>query len=96
MLRKKGIKSNATDGPITKHPRFGRIQWNQSCSHMPHVALDPEPKMMDMDEPIAPEPTAPEPVEPEEEDQQEEEEYEESITIRASDFAALQDTLEDI
>jgi hypothetical protein len=90
MLRKKGIKSNATDGPITKHPRFGRIQWNQSCSHMPHVAPDPEPKMMDMDEPIAPEPIAPEPVEPEEE------EYEESIMITASDFAALQDTLEDI
>jgi hypothetical protein len=59
---------------------------------MPKVALELEPEMMDMDEP-----TTPEPVEPEEkaEDQQEEEEYEETITIRASDFVALQDTLEE-
>jgi hypothetical protein len=25
MLRKKGIKGNATNGPITEHPRFGQI-----------------------------------------------------------------------
>jgi hypothetical protein len=93
MLRKKGIKGNVTDGPITEHPLFGCIQWNQSCSHMPRVAPELEPEMMDMDEPATPEP-----VEPKEEaeDQQEEEEYEETITIKASDFAALQDTLEDI
>jgi hypothetical protein len=100
MLRKKGIKGNATDRPITEHPRFGHIQWNQSCFHMPRVAPEPEPEMMDMDKLVALEPATPElvelPVEAEEEDQQEEEEYEESITLRASDFAALQDTLEDI
>jgi hypothetical protein len=101
MLRKKGIKGNATDGPIIEHPWFGHIQWNQSCSHMPRAA--PEPEMMDMDEPVAPERAAPElvepPVEPKEEaedQQEEEEEYEETIMIRASDFAALQDTLEDM
>jgi hypothetical protein len=60
---------------------------------MPRVAPELEPEMMDMDEPAAPELVAPELVEPEEEDQQKEEEYEETITIRASDFVALQDTL---
>jgi hypothetical protein len=28
ILRKKGIKGNATDGPIIESPHFGRIQWN--------------------------------------------------------------------
>jgi hypothetical protein len=28
ILRKKRIKDNATDGPITESPHFGRIQWN--------------------------------------------------------------------
>jgi hypothetical protein len=62
---------------------------------MPRVA--PEPEMMDMDEPVAPK-LVEQPVELEEKakDQQEEEEYEETITIKALDFAALQDTLEDI
>jgi hypothetical protein len=45
MLRKKDIKSNAADGPIIEHPRFGRIQWNQSCSHMPRVAPEPKPAL---------------------------------------------------
>jgi hypothetical protein len=43
ILRKKGIKGNATDGPITESPYFGCIQWNQSCSHMPRAAPEPEP-----------------------------------------------------
>jgi hypothetical protein len=34
VLRKKGIKGNTTDRPITESPYFGRIQWNQSLSHM--------------------------------------------------------------
>jgi hypothetical protein len=38
ILRKKGIKGTAADGPITKSPHFGQIQWNQSCSYMPRVA----------------------------------------------------------
>jgi hypothetical protein len=59
-----------------------------------------EPEMMDVDEPVVPEPaaletTAPEPVELEEEEE-EEEGYEETITLRASYFAALQDILEDV
>jgi hypothetical protein len=28
ILRKKGIKGNAMDGPITESPHFGHIQWN--------------------------------------------------------------------
>ena len=44
MLQKKGIKCNATDRPITENPRFGRIQWKQSCSHMPRVTAAPQPK----------------------------------------------------
>jgi hypothetical protein len=44
ILRKKGIKGNAIDGPITESPHFGRIQWSQSCSHMPRAAPEPEPE----------------------------------------------------
>jgi hypothetical protein len=96
MLRKKGIKGTPDDGPITEHPQFGRIQWNQSYSHMPREhrakALD-EPKMMNMDEPAAAEPV----TEPHVADEEEAEtEQEKTITLRASDFEALQDTLEDI
>jgi hypothetical protein len=101
ILRKKGIKGNAADGPITKSPHFGRIQWNQSCSHMPRVVRDSE--MMDMDEPVVqelvvPETSALEPVEPqmEPEIEEEEEDYEEMIALRASDFVAFQDILEDM
>jgi hypothetical protein len=52
ILRKKGIKGNATEGPITESPYFGRIQWNQSCFHMPRAAPDlvPEPEPMDIPE----------------------------------------------
>jgi hypothetical protein len=103
MLWKKGIIGTPDDGPITEHLQFGQIQWNQSYSHMPREhrakALD-EPEMMNMDEPVAAEPEEP-PVEPvakphvaNEED--EETEQDETITLRASDFEALQDTLEDI
>jgi hypothetical protein len=56
---------------------------------------------MDMDEPAVPETAAPEPAEPpmepeEEPEDQEEEEYEETIKLRASDFVAFQDILEDM
>jgi hypothetical protein len=66
---------------------------------MPRVVRELE--MMDVDEPVVPEPVvpetaAPEPAEPPVEPEEEEEEYEEMITLRASDFIALQDTLEDI
>ena len=81
MLRKKGIKGTSTDGPITEHPQFSRIQWNQSYSHMPWEhwarAID-EPEPMDMDEVAATE---------------EEADPEESITIRAPYFYALQESL---
>jgi hypothetical protein len=35
ILKKKGIKGTPEDGPVTKHPFFGRNQWNHSQSHMP-------------------------------------------------------------
>jgi hypothetical protein len=35
ILKKKGIKGTPKDGPITKHPFFGRNQLNHSQSHMP-------------------------------------------------------------
>jgi hypothetical protein len=37
ILRKKGIKSDSTDRPITESPYFGPIQWRQSLSHMPRA-----------------------------------------------------------
>jgi hypothetical protein len=100
ILRKKGIKGNATDGRITESPHFGRIQWNQSCSHMPKAALEPklEPEPMDIQEMATEQERTAEPemaVE-QEEQPEEEEEYEEIITLKAADFYALQDTLEDI
>jgi hypothetical protein len=58
--------------------------------------------MMDVDEPVVPEPaapetTAPEPTEPLVEPKEEvEEEYEETIMLRASDFVAFEDILEDM
>jgi hypothetical protein len=61
-LRKKRIKGNAMDGPITKSPYFGCIQWNQSCSHKPRAVREPE--MMDVDEPVVPKPAAPETAHP--------------------------------
>jgi hypothetical protein len=56
MLRKQGIKGTPDDGPITEHPQFSRILWNQSYSHMPRghwARAADEPEMMDMDEPVA-------------------------------------------
>jgi hypothetical protein len=60
--------------------------------------------MMDVDEPVVPEPATPETAAPEpvkllvepEEEEEEEEKYEETITLRASDFVAFQDILEDM
>jgi hypothetical protein len=43
ILRKKGIKGDSTDGPITESPYFGPIQWRQSLSHMPRAAPQPQP-----------------------------------------------------
>jgi hypothetical protein len=66
---------------------------------MPRVA--PEPELMDIQE-IAAEPEMAEEHEEEAEqeeeadDQPDEEKQEETITLRAADFYALQDTLEDI
>jgi hypothetical protein len=63
---------------------------------MPRVVREPE--MMDIDEPVVLETAAPEPAEPpmEPEEEEEEEDYEETITLRASDFVAFQDILEDM
>jgi hypothetical protein len=100
ILRKKGIKGNATDGPITESPYFSCIQWNQSLSHMPRAAPAPEPEPMDIPEMAAeqdiaakPEGAAKQEEQPEEEN---EEEYEETITLRASDFVHFQNILEDM
>jgi hypothetical protein len=66
-----------------------------------HRARAPdEPEMMNMDEPAAAEPGEP-PIKPVAEphvanEEEEETKQEETITLRASDFEALQDTLEDI
>jgi hypothetical protein len=34
-LQKKGVKGTLVDGHVEVHLKFGRIQWNQSQSHMP-------------------------------------------------------------
>ena len=95
MLRKKGIKGNSADGPIIEHPRFGRIQWNQSCSHMPRAAAAPQPELepepMDIHEMPAEQERVAEPERVAEHDEQpeEEEDYKETITLRAAYFCAL-------
>jgi hypothetical protein len=63
---------------------------------MPRVVRDLE--MMDVDELVVLKTSAPEPVEPpvEPEIEKDEEDYEETITLKASDFVASQDILEDI
>jgi hypothetical protein len=61
MLRKKGIKGNAADGPIIEHPCFDRIQWNQSYSHMPKVTAELELEPMDIHEMAAEQEIAVEP-----------------------------------
>jgi hypothetical protein len=81
MLRKKGIKGNSADGPIIEHPRFGRIQWNQSYSHMPKVVAEPEPEPKDIhkmavEQEIATEPEMVEVQEEKADEQPDEEEYE--------------------
>ena len=62
----------------------------------PEPELDPKP--MDIHEMAAEQERAVEPerVAEHDEQQEEEEEYEETITLRAANFYALQDTLEDI
>jgi hypothetical protein len=99
ILRKKWIKGNAIDGPIIESPYFGRIQWNQSLSHMPKAAPapEPEPEPMDIPEMAAEQEIVAEPkgVTEQEEQLEEEEEYKETITLRASDFVHFQDILED-
>jgi hypothetical protein len=95
ILRKKGIKGNVMDGLIIESPHFSRIQWNQSCSHMPRAATAPEPKLepkpMDIHEMATEQERAAEPERAAKYDKQleEEEEYEETITLRATDFYAL-------
>ena len=76
MLRKKGIKGNSANGPIIKHPRFGRIQWNQSCSHMPRAAAapQPEPEPMDIHDIVAEQERVAEPERAAEHDEQPKEE----------------------
>jgi hypothetical protein len=102
ILRKKGIKGTPEDGPITESPYFGRIQWNQSLSHMPRgapaPALEPEPEPMDNPEMAAEQEIAVEPERAAEQEEQpdEGEEYEEGIMIKASDLLHFQDTLVDI
>jgi hypothetical protein len=102
ILRKKGIKGSATDGPIIESPYFGRIQWNQSLSHMPRAAPEPEPEPepIDIPEMAAEQEIASElerAAEQEEQlEEEEEKEYEEMITLRASDFVSFQDILEDM
>jgi hypothetical protein len=61
-------------------------------------APEPEPKPMDILEMTAEQEIAAEPERAIEQEEQpeEEEEYEETITLRASDFVAFQDILEDI
>jgi hypothetical protein len=103
ILRKKGIKGNAANGPIIEHPHFGRIQWNQSYSHMPKVIPEPElkpkpePKPMDILEMATEQEIAAKPkMARGQEEEADEEKYEKMITLKATYFYALQDTLEDI
>jgi hypothetical protein len=85
-LRKKGIKGTPADKPITKSPYFGRIQWNQSLSHMPRAALAPEPESEPEPMDIPKMAAEPERAVEQKEQPEEEEEYEEGIILRASDL----------
>jgi hypothetical protein len=98
ILRKKGIKGDSTDRPITESPYFGPIQWRQSLSHMPRAALQPQPEPAPVPEPMdIPEMAAvPERMAKQEEQPDEDEEYEEGIMIRCSDLLHFQETLVDI
>ena len=60
ILHKKSVKGTSTDGPVKVHPKFGRIQWTQSQSHMPKGLKAPAPDAerveedpMDMNAPAA-------------------------------------------
>jgi hypothetical protein len=75
--------------PISEHPQFGLIQWNQSCSHMlrehwaratgiERTADDAKP--MDMDGAVA----------------EEEAEQEETITMSTAHYRSIQQDLQDI
>jgi hypothetical protein len=81
------------DGPITNHPQFGWIQWNQSHTHMPwerrvraagveRAANCAEP--MDMDEEAAKEEVAEEEAAYEEVVKEEE-----TVTVGASHYWAI-------
>jgi hypothetical protein len=100
ILRKKGSKGNATDGPIIESPNFSCIKWNQSCSHMPKAAPELEQVPMDIPEMATELERAAEPKRAAEQEEQpedeEKEEYEETMTLRASNFVAFQDILEDM
>jgi hypothetical protein len=98
ILRKKGIKGDSTDGPITESPYFGPIQWRQSLSHMPRAAPQPQPQPADVPEPMDIPEMADEPEFATEQEEQpdEGEEYEEGIMIRCSDLLHFQETLVDI
>jgi nucleoid-associated protein YgaU len=65
---------------------------------MPRAVPEPEPEPMDIQEMAVEQERAAEPERATEQEEQpeKEEEYEEMITLRAADFYALQDTLEDI
>jgi hypothetical protein len=65
---------------------------------MPRATPEPEPEPMDIQKMVAEHERAAElEIAAEQEEQpEEEEEYEEMITLRAANFYALQDTLEDI
>jgi hypothetical protein len=74
------------DEPVVPEPT---VPETQALEPAVPETLAPKPAVL---ETLAPEPVESQ-VEPEEE---EEEEHEETITLRATDFYALQDTLEDI
>jgi hypothetical protein len=88
ILRKKGIKGDSTNGPITESPYFGPIQWRQSPSYMPRAAPQPQPEPAPVPEPMDIPEMAVEPEFATEQEEQadEREEYEEGIMIRRSDL----------
>jgi hypothetical protein len=111
ILRKIGIRGTPADGPITKSPHFGSIQWRQSLSHMPRATPQPapqlqpkpalEPEPMDIPELVAEHEMAFEPQreaeeQPKEYEEEQLEEDEECITLRRSDLLHFQDTIVDI
>jgi hypothetical protein len=98
ILRKKGIRNDSTEGPITESLYFGPIQWRQSLSHMPRAQPQPQPQPAPVPEPMnIPEMEAePERATEQEELLDESEEYEEGVIIRRSNLLHFQETLVDI